>query len=320
MKEIGGYFEIEYSNIELGIHSDAVKLNTGRNCLEYILLAKGYTKIYVPYYTCDVILEPIAKNKIERIFYHINEDLEPITYPILKEKEAFLYTNYFGLKGAFIKKLQRQVRNLIIDNSQALFAPHIPGTDAFYSIRKFIGTPDGAFVYCSEVLDQKLKAASSFERISHLYKRKDVDASFGYEDFKKNDQSLSGLPIMSMSSSTEQFINAYDFAKNKVIRERNFLFLHTKLSSINKLRIDIEHIEGPLCYPLLLNKEGLKENLIKNKVYVPSYWQNVQEWTFQNDCFEQVLFDSLACLPIDHRYTIYDMDMVCNMVLKYQCF
>lgn len=43
MKEIGGYFELE---LHKGghYHPDALHLNTGRNCFEYILRAKGYKK------------------------------------------------------------------------------------------------------------------------------------------------------------------------------------------------------------------------------------------------------------------------------------
>ena len=41
MKEIGGYFELEYANIKLNIHANAIKLNTARNCLDYILLVNN---------------------------------------------------------------------------------------------------------------------------------------------------------------------------------------------------------------------------------------------------------------------------------------
>ena len=54
MKEIGGYFELE---LHKGghYHPDALHLNTGRNCFEYILRAKGYKKVYIPYYTCCLL-------------------------------------------------------------------------------------------------------------------------------------------------------------------------------------------------------------------------------------------------------------------------
>jgi hypothetical protein len=44
--------------------------------------------------------------------------------------------------------------------------------DSFYSLRKFVGTPDGAFLYCNDALNVELKTATSFDRVSHLYKEK----------------------------------------------------------------------------------------------------------------------------------------------------
>ena len=71
MKEIGGYFELE---LHKGghYHPDALYLNTGRNCFEYILRAKGYKKVYIPYYTCEVMLEPLRKCGVKWEFNYIN--------------------------------------------------------------------------------------------------------------------------------------------------------------------------------------------------------------------------------------------------------
>jgi hypothetical protein len=50
---------------------------------------------------------------------------------------------------------------------------------------------------------------------------------------------------MSISLSTNQFISTYDFEKNKIIRERNFLFLHSKLNAINTYSLNTENLNGP---------------------------------------------------------------------------
>ena len=75
MDAIGGYFSLELP-IHEEYHKYALKLNTGRNCLEYILRCRHYSKVYIPYYTCDVILEPLQKLGIAFDFYHINLDFE----------------------------------------------------------------------------------------------------------------------------------------------------------------------------------------------------------------------------------------------------
>lgn len=55
MKPIGGYFELELRQGE-HYHKDAIRLNSARNCFEYILLARKYKKVFLPYYTCEVLL------------------------------------------------------------------------------------------------------------------------------------------------------------------------------------------------------------------------------------------------------------------------
>lgn len=317
MKEIGGYFEIEFSNIKLrGIHDNAIKLNTARNCLEYILLANSYKKIFVPYYTCDVVLEPIIKHKIAYEFYHIDKNLEPVHVPVNNQDEAFLYTNYFGMKERFVAEIAKTTKNLIIDNSQALFAAPIRGIDTFYSLRKFVGVPDGAFLYSTKIIDFQIERTVSADRLSHLYKRKDVSASFGYNSFRENDKSLAGLPLMEMSASTEAFLNTYDFEKNKITRERNFLYLHHKLQKFNEIDIDISSINGPLSYPFLNSDVNIKESLIKKGIYIPTHWFNVFDWLENNVGIEKTLVNNMLPMPIDHRYEIEDLNFLVKSLLN----
>ena len=96
MSAIGGYFELELRKGE-HYHKEALRLNTARNSFEYILRARGYKKVYMPYYTCEVMFQPLKKLEIEYSFYHIDESFEICNLPILKESEALLYTNYFAL-------------------------------------------------------------------------------------------------------------------------------------------------------------------------------------------------------------------------------
>ena len=56
MKEIGGYFELEL-NKNREYHKNALKLNSGRNALIFILMNLKPRKIYLPYYICDSVLE-----------------------------------------------------------------------------------------------------------------------------------------------------------------------------------------------------------------------------------------------------------------------
>ena len=168
MEAIGGYFSLELPLRE-EYHTDAIRLNTGRNCLEYILRVRGYKKVYVPYYTCEAVMEPINKLGIPYEFYHIDVHFEIRDRFTLKEGEALLYTNYFGLKQRYVEELAEKVGSrLIVDNTQAFYAKPLPGIDTFYTCRKFFGVADGAYLYCDAVLDDEIEQDYSYDRMAHL--------------------------------------------------------------------------------------------------------------------------------------------------------
>jgi len=232
MNAIGGYFELELRNGK-EYHKEAIRLNTGRNALELILKFKEYRKVFIPSYTCDVILEPFNKLGIEYEFYSIDENLEPLfNYDSIKKYEGFLYINYFGIKDSFIFNLSAICRNLIIDNSQAFFSTPNPGIPTFYSCRKFFGVTDGAYLYLDGTNTSDLRIDVSLERVGHLLKRIEYGAESGFNDFKRNENELTGQPILSMSNLTQSILRNIDYA---VINTMGMLIIHFKLLIINML-------------------------------------------------------------------------------------
>lgn len=123
-KAIGGYFSLELPYNEYGeYHRDAIRLNSGRYCLEYVLRVKKYTKVYLPYYMCDAVLQPINKLGLDYQFYHIDKyfHIAEVLHP--KKDEVILYCNYFGLMDEYVKIVtDRYAPNIIIDNTQAFLA------------------------------------------------------------------------------------------------------------------------------------------------------------------------------------------------------
>ena len=69
---IGGYFELELPYC-FEYHKNAIPLNSGRFCFEYLLRCRKYKKVYIPYYTCDSVIEPVIKLGIDYEFYHIDK-------------------------------------------------------------------------------------------------------------------------------------------------------------------------------------------------------------------------------------------------------
>lgn len=314
MDAIGGYFELE---LQSGNHyhsgSNFVLLNSGRNSLEYILKVNRYDKVYLPYFTCDVLLEPAIKLSIKYEMYHIDENLEPIfDFDKVQKKEIFLYTNYFGLKDDYINLLPRNNINIAIDNAQSFFSNPISGFETFYSARKFVGVSDGAYLF-SNVIDKALiEQDYSGNRLSHLITRIDKSAEKGYNEFALNDASLIGQPIAKMSKFTASVLQSLDYDKIKVKRLENYNFLHAVLGDKNKFKVIKSNSQVPMVYPFFTNDLALRQRLLENKIYCAKYWPNVESWN--GNALECEMAEHIIHLPIDQRYSIEDMKKIIKLV------
>jgi len=312
-KPIGGFFELELHKGR-EYHKHAIRLNTGRNALELILSLRQYNKVYIPYYTCDAILEPMNKLQIDYEFYSIDEKLEPIfDFNTLKEREGFLYTNYFGLKQNTVERLAMEIgSSLIVDNAQAFFAKPVKGIDTFYSARKYFGVADGAYLYTDVSINEELRQDVSFKRMTHLLKRIDLSAEEAYKDFIKNENALNDKPIMKMSKLTNSILSSIDYRMVESVRRENYMFFDKQLSGKNLLSLDLSE-EVPMVYPFRTENPGLRERLISNKIFVPTYWANVFHWCKDNK-LEYLLANQIIPLPIDQRYNKDELSTIIRIL------
>lgn len=313
MESIGGYFSLELPQRE-EYHKDALRLNTGRNCLEYILRARGYKKVYVPYYTCEAVMEPVIKLGIPYEYYHVDIHLEIRDRFTLKDGEALLYTNYYGLKQRYVEQLAERIgKRLIVDNTQAFYAKPLRGIDTFYTCRKFFGVADGAYLYCDAELGEEIEQDYSYDRMVHLLKRIDLSAEEGYADFRKADDGLDNQPIRKMSKLTQRMMQSIDYEAAVKRRRENYLMLHKALGGENNLALPLEEDAVPMVYPYLASVKGLRERLIENKVFVARYWPNVLDWT-ANDDIEYLLAYQMQPLPVDQRYGGAEMKRIIEII------
>lgn len=317
IKPIGGYFEWEFPvNNGSFPHSDGVLLNSGRHSLEYILRTLGQIKsLWIPYYTCDVVLQPIESLGIPYSFYHINKDFTLAEDIELEVGEHLIYTNYFGIMDEYCKKLAiRYGENLILDYSQAFYAPHMEGINTFYSPRKFVGIPDGGIAYTNKSIDIELQNDHSYGRCAHLLKRHDLQPMDGYNDFKDCSHQISSSSLSKMSNLTQKMLSSLNYAAIMERRISNFTFLHAHLSDLNLLQIpSIESFSCPMVYPYQTNDTTLRARLIENQVFVATYWPNVLEWCNEGD-LEYELCKNIIPIPIDQRYGEEDMKRIIEII------
>lgn len=316
MKSIGGYFELEL-NVLGAYHNEALKLNTGRNALQFLLKNITCSIIYLPFYTCGVVIECLLSLKITFRFYHVSLNLEPeFDYSLLKDDEYFLYTNYFGLKDEFICYLRQKCPKLIIDNSQSFYSMPLLNVPTFYTARKFFGVPDGAYLYADIPEEQydKLPAGYSFDRFNFLLKRIDLTAEEGYSDFQSSENTICNLPIERMSKLTENMLSSISYESVAEKRVRNFCHLSKALDKFNEFNVNWNGRQVPMVYPFLSYQFDLKRKLLENKIYTPTYWPNVLS-SVNKTSVEYFITSNFVFLPIDQRYTIEEMDYIISIMI-----
>ena len=319
MNPIGGYFEWEFPSAKNnGLYGGEIRLNSCRHSLEYILRGlKSVSHVWIPYFTCDVMLEPLKKLGIPYGFYHINNRLEIANDIKLNENEILVYTNYYGIKDDYVKLLaEKYTSRLIVDNAQALFCKPNKSCHQIYSPRKYIGMPDGGLAVTT-IPDRssELSFDMSYERCLHLLKRHELHPSEGYKDFQNDDGQISNCKLSRMSVISSNIFASVDFNVVKEKRRKNFSSLHKILGKTNKLNIpSMDSFECPLIYPYWTdNGAALKKKLIANNIFIATYWPNVLE-RMESDDIEYELANNIICIPIDQRYGDDEMLFILNKI------
>lgn len=314
-KEIGGYFSLEKTsehNDEL--YQNLLALNSGRNAFLFYVQTMEIKKVFLPFYLCDSIYKVCLANAIEFEQYHIDRNFKPIFDKPLKNGELLYIVNYYGqLNDKDIKKLKEKYSNIIVDNVQCFYSSPIEGIPTIYSCRKFLGVPDGAYLSSKGFKIDDLPQDDSSKRFKHLIGRMNDGAQAHYKEYLKNEELFNELPIKRMSPESKRILCEVDYQKHIKIRKENFQFLDTQLRYFNLLKLKINN--GPYCYPLYIkNAALLRDELIKNKIYIPILWPNVLN---EGNSLEKDFANNILPLPCDQRYDLEDMKVICDIVKNY---
>jgi hypothetical protein len=318
-KSIGGYFELELPDFGSLYHDEALLLNSGRNALEYILSVTRFSKVYLPYYICEVITQPLERLNIDFKYYHLDNNLLPVIDSI-ENNEALLYVNYFGLMNSKIKSLCKEYKNVIVDNSQAFYSKPVKNVPTFYSPRKFFGLPDGGIAYAQKDLYSGLEQDYSQQRLSHLIERIEEGPEKGYKSFVSNEAKFELLPLRKMSKLTEKLLRGIDYKSIRNRRNKNFLFLHKELGERNEFSpfINTTKLDAPHSYPFLRPGNTVLMNYLINKnIYVARYWPNITNNNRVDFKLESHIINNLISLPLDQRYDLEGLESVVELIKKF---
>lgn len=315
---IGGYFELELPlPMKARRHLEAAAFQSARASI-YALLQSARpqpVRLWLPHYICDAVLMPVLQAGIQVSFYGIDRNFEIEDGIFLEKGEWLLYVNYFGICTDQVEKTLARfpADQVIVDCSQAWFAQPVDCLANIYSPRKFFGVPDGGFIYSKMVRDDDFLAdEGSLGRTQHLLKRLTMGPEFGYADYQEAEASLAMFEPRRMSVMTRRLLESVDTQKVLDIRNENFARLHRQLQSRNPLNIP-RKVEGPLCYPFFSEDESLRKKLLDNRVFVPTYWQDVLK-RVSLASMEAAMVKKIIPLPIDQRYGAPEMDRILEIV------
>lgn len=315
MKEIGGYLELErFTGSEY--HTNMVKLNLGRTALLYLLKCAQAHTLWVPYFICEAVTDTCKKAGYKLKYYHIDRNF----LPVLEEKAIngeYLYlVNFYGqLSEEQLLELKRKYKHVILDNTHAFFQKPHEYIPTLYSVRKFFGLSDGAYVSMGN-LDQrfpleKLEQDSSCQRMAHLLGRYERSASEYYQTMLDNAHGLDHELVSRMSALTDNLLHGIDYGRACRRREENYKKLDELLGGDNPLSIHMP--KGPFVYPIYhANGLELRRKMAQHKIFVPTYWNNVIK-EMPQDSLEYDYAANILPLPIDQRYTAADMETVAQI-------
>src|SRR5262245_21360298 len=118
---IGGYFELELGPGVRQWHTSALRFQSARAAFLSLLMGGRPTRVWMPWFICDAMIEPLRMCGIDHRRYSLSESLDVEAGLVIAAGEWLLYPNYFGLGDRQVDAVLKRFRpdQVVIDNAQA---------------------------------------------------------------------------------------------------------------------------------------------------------------------------------------------------------
>lgn len=318
--EIGSFLELDLRNS--GEHYEygdgMAKLNSARSAIYHAVRMQGASSIYLPYYLCYTVKDFLVRKGISVYFYHINNQLAPEFIQSI-ENSSVLIVNYFGIfSPREIQKRIHKYTNVIIDNCPSFYSKPIDGVYNVYSLRKFFGVPDGAYLIgekANQLVNEYDRDVSS-HTAAYLLKRIELGSSAIYEERMLNERRIDESDIMRMSILTQKLLEGIDYELIRKKRNENFLMAHDFFKDINLLNLNelMDPLSSPMVYPLVIEKSDLVKLLAEKGIYTGRWWKHVLNHVGDRKA-EAWLSKYMLPIPIDQRYGYEELNKI-NLTIR----
>lgn len=315
VQEIGGYFELEELKGTETFHTDCLALNSGRSCLLYLLQNRKIEQIYLPYYICDSVIKLCEKSGCNIKYYHIDKDFLPVVDKI-EENSYYYIINYFGtLDCKWVENFHQQHKKIILDYAQAFFRKPVVNVDTIYTCRKFLGVPDGAYLYTDLFFNNDCVAPFYTSNVEYLIGRYEESAKVYFQNYQQHEEKFDSVQVFGMSKFASSILRNIDYEEIKKKRTDNYAQLHNALKDNNPLNVPMA--EGNFAYPFYSeNGVSLRKYLIEHNIFIPLLWRNVIESMPENS-IESLFARNIVFLPCDQRYNKDEMNIIIQLVTEY---
>jgi len=280
---------------------------TARAAMVNVLRHLAPRRVWVPHYVCNEVHHVVHGLGIERVTYPIGRDLRPMSWPAEADDEVVILVDYFGVVPF---RAQGGPGTVLLDHSQALYAAVPKNTWAVSSARKFLGVPDGAWLYGPKPL--ATPSSRALAPTAHLEARaRGLEAYPLFQDAEARQRAVA----LDMSLASRLILGHTDHAEVRAARRRNYQLLHQALGPSNHLVLPLPPQAVPLCYPYLPSASIPHAALHAEQVWVPRYWPGIEP---AEDSWEHLLVAHLLPLPVDQRYDDADMRALLERVQRAQ--
>lgn len=319
IKEYGGYLPLElhegYELFDTYNEARVARFNSGRASIAVAVKSVQPKKLFIPYYNCAVVREALSAEGFDYEYYYLDEKLEP-DIEFINTDDWIIYVNYFGIASEDkIKRIAEKYRNVIFDNTQALYAKPILDGNCMnvYSPRKFVGLIDGGYLVWSgdREVSEDYPQDVSWERGGFLLKSIELGTNAAYSD-NLDSKICFADGIKRMSTLTRRMLKSIDYDNLAQKRDRNYKVLTEKFKKVNRFHIPMGGF-APFVYPLVIENPALRSKVVEQKIYTPQWWKYLLDEVPENS-IESWLSKWLLPLPVDHRYTEKDMEDIASII------
>ncbi|WP_158174544.1 pyridoxal phosphate-dependent transferase [Grimontia hollisae] len=319
-KVIGGEQELIFDNLYYGI------TNSGRSSLRWAIESMGLKKknILVPDYICQVVIDVLIEKEVKLYFYQVNNDLSiDLDLNALKNIDAVYLVSYFNEQTETLKNALFTLSiPFIIDDVFGISRPSFNNPCHwvyFNSLRKITPIADYSQIISNrELADIVIDDLKSFAQLK--YQAKDLKRR--YLSSESNDEA----PYLSTFITAEHLLDDssgiyrpsgrscmlantfYRSISEETLHRQNNLAVAKQLLPDN-LYIDVEP-EFPSFLPIFLKKRDMvRKKLMKHNIFLAVHWPHLS-------IVSNHLSDNILSLPLDSRYTRFDIENICRIIIE----